>query len=111
MITDFFTEETVSIKSFTVKEKQEVQVTTRFLSGKLLMFTKLSSMSFIYGMLETFCFPDEKVTKIYDKYLIEKVYMCHILTDTDSTSLQFLFIKLHSHVCIFLRKGLCKILT
>ena len=56
------------------------------------MFAKLSLMSFVYEMLETFYFPDEKVRKIYDEYLIEKVYMYHILTDTDSTSLQFLFI-------------------
>ena len=56
------------------------------------MFAKLSLMSFVYEMLETFCFPDEKVRKIYDKYLIEKVYMYHILTDAYNTSLQFLFI-------------------
>ena len=34
MIVDFCAEEAVSTKSFAVKEKQEVQVTTRFLSGK-----------------------------------------------------------------------------
>ena len=61
MIVDFCAEEAASIKSFAVKERQEVQVTTRFLSGKMLMFAKLSLMSFIYEMLETFCFPDEKV--------------------------------------------------
>ena len=49
-------------------------------------------MSFIYEMLETFYFPDEKVKEIYSKYLIEKVYMYHVLTDTDSTCLQFFFI-------------------
>ena len=43
-------------------------------------------------MLETFCFPDEKVQKIFDKCLMEKVYIYHVLTDTDSTCLQFLFI-------------------
>ena len=58
----------------------------------MLMFVKLSLVSFVYEMLETFCFPDEKVRKIYDKYLLEKAYMYHILTDTDSTSLHFLFI-------------------
>ena len=35
----------------------------------------------------------KKLKKIYDKYLIEKVYVYHILTDTDSTSLQFLFVR------------------
>ena len=34
MILDFCVEEAVSTKSFAVKEKQEVQVTTRFLSEK-----------------------------------------------------------------------------
>ena len=92
MMVDFCAEETVTIKSFGVKKRQEVQVTTRFLSGKMLMFAKLFFMSFIYEVLETFCFPDEKAEKIYEKYLIEKVYMYHILTDTDSICLQFLFV-------------------
>ena len=42
-------------------------------------------------MLETFRFPDEKVQKIFDKYLIAKFYIYHVLTDTDSTCLQFVF--------------------
>ena len=49
-------------------------------------------MSVIYEMLETFCIPDEKVKQIYKRYLIEKVYMNHVLTDTDRTCLQFLFL-------------------
>ena len=56
------------------------------------MIAKLSLMSLIYEMLEKFSFPDEKVQKIFVKYLIEKVYIYHVLTDTDSTCLQFLFI-------------------
>ena len=92
MIVDFCAEEAASIKSFAVKEKQEVKITPRFLSGKMLMFAKLSLMSFVYEMQERFCFPDKKEREIYNKYLIEKIYMYHILTDTDSTSLQFLFI-------------------
>ena len=64
MILDFCVDESVSIKSFAVKEKKEVGATTKFLSGKMLMFAKLSLMSFIYDILETFCFPDEKVKKI-----------------------------------------------
>ena len=56
------------------------------------MFAKLSLMSFICDTLETFCFPDKKVKNIYQKYQIENVYIYHILTDTDSTSLKFVFI-------------------
>ena len=62
------------------------------MSGKMLMFSKLSLMSFIYVVAEAFSFPNEKVKKIDDKYLIEKVYIYHMLTDTDSTCLQFMFI-------------------
>ena len=62
------------------------------MSGKLLMFIKLSLKSFIYDIAETFCFPDETVAEIYQKSLIEKVFVYHILTDTDSTAIQFIFI-------------------
>ena len=73
MIVDFCAEESVIIISFAVKEKQEVQVTIRFLSGKMLLFAKLSLISFTYELLETFCFPDEKVKQNYENHLIEKV--------------------------------------
>ena len=59
------------------------------MSGKLLMFAKLSLKSFIYLLTEILSFPDEDVKKIYDKYMIEQIICYHILTDTDSTSLQF----------------------
>ena len=42
------------------------------------MFAKLSLMSFIYEMFETFCFPDKKVKDIYEKYQIGNFYMDHI---------------------------------
>ena len=53
------------------------------------MSAKLSLMSFIYNILETFCFPDKKVKKIYEKHQTEDVYIYHILTDTDSSSIKF----------------------
>ena len=62
------------------------------MSGKLLMFAKLSLKSFIYELTKTLCFPNETVTKFFDKYLIEKVESFHALMETDSTSLQFVFI-------------------
>ena len=58
----------------------------------MLMFGKLSLMSFIYDVLEIFCFPDKKVKEIYEKYQIEDVNIYHILTDMDSTLLNFVFI-------------------
>lgn len=42
-------------------------------------------------MLETFCFPDKNVKAILKKCGVERVNTYHVLTDTDSTSLKFLF--------------------
>ena len=72
MIFEFNCQESASIKSFAVKQSDQVKLTTRFLSWKMLMFVKLSLMSFIYKMLETFCFQDKKVLEIFQKYGIEK---------------------------------------
>ena len=84
--------ESASIKSFAVKNHSSVKLTSCFMSRKLLMFAKLSLMSFIYEVIETFCFPDENVREIFEKYRIEWVEIFHVLTDTDSTSLKFIFV-------------------
>ena len=62
------------------------------MSGKLLIFVKLSLKSFIYDLAETFCFPDQTVTEVYKKYMIENVIINYILADTGSTALQSIFI-------------------
>ena len=92
VVLEFNCQGSASVKSFTVKQSDCVKLTTRFLSGKMLMFAKLSLIFFIYEMLKTFCFPDKKVQKIFKKYQIEKVHIYHVLTDTDSTCLKFLFV-------------------
>ena len=92
MLIDFNNRESASIKSFPVKKRDKTKVNTYFMSGKLLMFAKLSLKSFIYDVAEIFCFPDQTVAEIYKKYMIENVVINHILTDTDSTALQFTFI-------------------
>ena len=92
MILEFSNQESASIKSFAVKRNDHIKVTTRFLSSKMLKFAKLSLMSFTCEVLETFCFPDENVRSIFKKYHVKKVEIYHVLTDTDSTSLKFLFI-------------------
>ena len=84
MIIDFNACESASIKSFAVKKKNEIKVTSWFISGKLLMFAKLSLKNFIYDLVETFYFPSQLVQEIYKKYEINKVEICHILTDTDN---------------------------
>ena len=43
-------------------------------------------------MIDVFCFPDNEIITIYRKYQIEKCLLYQNLTDTDSTSLFFIFI-------------------
>ena len=90
MIIDFNDRESTSIKSFTVKKKGEIKVTTRFMSGKLLMLAKLSLKSFIYSLVETLYFPNATIKEIYKKYDIERILCYRVLTDTGSTSIQFI---------------------
>ena len=58
----------------------------------MLMFSKVSLKSFVYDIIDIFCFPDEDVNEIYDKHKIIKCFVYLILTDIDSCSLQFTFI-------------------
>ena len=81
-----------SIKVVIVKQNQNIKPTTRFLSGKMLMFAKVSIKSFVYDIIDVFMFPNEKTKNIYEKYNIEKCYVYQCLTDTDSTSINFIFI-------------------
>ena len=87
MIIEFNDSECSAIKYIAVKTKTNIKCTTRFMLGKLLMFAKL----FYFSLAELLMFPEgnEVVQKIYDKYLIEKILVYHILTDTESTSFQF----------------------
>ena len=85
------------IKQIAVKTNTSIKCTVRFMSVKLLTFAKLSLKSFIYSLAELLTFPEENETveKTYQKYEIEIIFCYHILTDTNSTSLNFLII---SHV-------------
>ena len=56
------------------------------------MFSKVSIKSFAYDLIDVFMFPNQDVQKIYQKYKINKCYLYQNLTDTDSTSLFFIFI-------------------
>ena len=58
----------------------------------MLMFAKLSLKSFVYDMIDVFCYSNEDNKEIYRKYDIEKCYMYQNLTDTDSTSFFFIFV-------------------
>ena len=94
MLIEFNEYKSSSVKSIAVKGNTSIKCTTRFMSGKLLMFAKLSLKSFIYSLVELLSFPEENliVSKIYEKYGIENILCYHVLTDTDSTSILFLIV-------------------
>ena len=94
MIIKFNEHKSSSVKSITVRSETVVKCTTRFMSGKLLMFAKLSLKSFIYSLVELLHFPEENpvVASIYEKYQIEQILCYQVLTDTDSTSIQFIIV-------------------
>ena len=62
-IIDFDLEQANSIKSLAVQTKPTVDVTTRFIKGKMLMFAKTSIQSFNYDIIDVFMFPDNVIQK------------------------------------------------
>ena len=75
MIIKFNDCESSSVKQIAVKSNINIKCTTRFMYGKLLMLAKLSLKSFIYSIVELLTFPEENsiVSKIYEKYDIERI--------------------------------------
>ena len=57
-----------------------------------MMCSKVSVKSFVYDIIHVFMFPNEEMKKIYQKYKINKCLVEQNLTDTDSTSIFFVFI-------------------
>ena len=78
-----------SIRSVAIEKCSKINLTTRFLNGKTLIFSKVSIKSFVY---DVFMFPDQEIQEIYQKYQVDKCYLYQNLTDTDSTSIFFLFL-------------------
>ena len=89
---DFDEEYSCSIRSIAIEKSSKINLTTRFLNGKMLMFSKVSIKSFVYDLIDVFTFPDQEIREIYQKYQVDKCYLYQNLTDTDSTSMFFLFI-------------------
>ena len=83
---DFDKAYSASVRSVAIEKKAKVNLTTRFLSGKMLMFSKVSIKSFVYDLIDVFMFPNQEIREIYQKYQVEKCYLYQNLTDTDSTS-------------------------
>ena len=84
---DFDKIECNSIKSILIKGSDTVDASSRFIKGKMLMFAKLSLTSFVYDLIDVFCFPDAEIKQIYDSYETIKCFIYLNLTYTDSTSI------------------------
>ena len=89
---DFDEEYSRSIRSIAIRKSSKVNLTSRFLNGRMLMFSKLSIKSFVYDLIDVFMFPNQQIKKIYKKYKINRCYLYQNLTNTDSTSVFFIFI-------------------
>ena len=89
---EFDKNECTSIKSIVIKGNTTIDVSSQFIKGKMLMFAKLLLKSFVYDVIGVFCFPDETIREIYNRYQIQKCFLYQNLTDTNSTSLFFNFI-------------------
>ena len=88
-----FDEEYSSIRrSISTEKSSKVNLTTRFLNKKMLMFSKRCIKSFVYNLIDVFMFSNEKIKKIYKKYKINRCYLYQNLTDTDRTSVSFICI-------------------
>ena len=89
---DFDEQYSCSIRSIAIEKTKKVNLTTRFLNRKMLMFSKVSIKSFAYDLIDIFMFPNQEIKDVYKKYQVEKCYVYQNLTDTDSTSVFFVFI-------------------
>ena len=89
---DFDEEYTCSIKSVAIEKSSKINLTTRFLNGKMLMFRKVSIKSFVYDLIYVFIFSIQEIQEIYQQYQVKKCYLCQNLTYTDSASIFLVFI-------------------
>ena len=72
---DFDEDYSGSIKSIAVEESVKVNLTTRFLNEKILMFSNFSMKSFVYNLIDIFMFPNDDIKKIYDEYNVQRCYL------------------------------------
>ena len=55
---DFNENRTNSIKSIAMEKNLTIELTIRFMKGKMLMVRKTSLISFVYNIIDVFCFLD-----------------------------------------------------
>ena len=89
---DFDDQYSASIKSIAIQKESKIHLTTRFLNGEMLMFSKVSIKSFVYDLIDIFMFPTDEIKKNYQKYKVKQCDLDQNLTDTDSTLVFFVFI-------------------
>ena len=58
-----------SIRSVAIERNSKINLATRFLNGKMLMFSKVSIKSFVYDLIDVFMFPDQEIQEIYQNIL------------------------------------------
>ena len=61
---DFDEEYSSSIRSIAIEKSSKINLTTRFLNGKMLMLSKVLIKSFVYDLIDVFIFPDQEIRKI-----------------------------------------------
>ena len=88
MTIEFNDAESASVKSFAVKKKKKRDKSNYKITYVCKTFTKVS----LYSLIELLSFSDRQVQEIYEKYQIDRILCFHNLTDTDSTSLQFVIL-------------------
>ena len=91
-IIDFDEEQTNCIKSLAIEKKSSIALTTRFMKEKMLIFAKTSLRSFVYDIIDVFCYSDDVLKAVYSNYQVKRCFLHQNLTDTDGTSLTFVFI-------------------
>ena len=57
----------------------------------MLMFSKISLKTFVYDLIDVFMFPNNDTKRIHEQCKVRKCYLYQNLTDTDSTSVFFVF--------------------
>ena len=58
----------------------------------MLIFSKVLIKSFVCHLIDVFMFPNEEIKKIYIEFKVDRCYLHQNLTDTESTSICFVFI-------------------
>ena len=71
---DFDEEYVSSVKSLAIKKEAKVNLTTRFLNGKMLMLSITSIQSFVYNLSYVFMFPYDIVKEIYKKMKFKNIF-------------------------------------